>query len=146
MSDEINHKRGRPKGSGRDRGHVLHKMNKMEVEAFLRDSAKLIFRQHLSYSQYIEYCRKQQISKEMANGYWNRVWKEVKERFRHERDKLVDKHLISYWEIYDNAVRDGDWTNARQTLDAIAKLQGLNEPEKLDLNNTTTIQFKFGDE
>lgn len=74
------------------------------------------------------------------------MWTEVKERFRHDRDKLVDKHLISYWDIYNNAVNVGDWSNARQTLDAIAKLQGLNEPDKLDLNSNTTIEFKFGDE
>lgn len=142
----MNHQPGRPKGSGRTKGHLLHKMSKAEVEAFLRDSAKLIFKQHLSYKQYIEYCRKQAISKEMANVYWTRVWNEVKERFRHDRDKLVDKHLISYWEIYNNAVTEGDWSNARQTLDAIARLQGLNEPDKMDLNNNTTIEFNFGDE
>ena len=146
MSDEINRKPGRPKGAGRDNGYALHKMSKPEVEAFLRDSTKLVFKQHYSYKQYVEYCRRQQISESMAAVYWKRVWTEVKERFRHEKDKLIDKHLVSYWEIYDKAVKEGDLSNARQTLDAIAKLQGLNEPDKLDLNNTTTIEFKFGDE
>jgi leucyl aminopeptidase (aminopeptidase T) len=146
MDDQINNKPGRPSGSGRDRGHKLHKMNKAEVESFHKESTKMVFKNHFSYNQYIEYCRRQQISKEQANVYWNRVWNEVKERFRHDRDKLVDKHLISYWDIYNNAVREGDWSNARQTLDAIAKLQGLNEPDKLDLNSSTTIEFKFGDE
>lgn len=144
--DEINRKQGRPLGAGRDNGYALHKMSKTEVEAFLRDSTKKIFREHLSYKQYIEWCRRQQISASMAVIYWNRVWGQVKERFTHDKDMLIDKHLKSYWEIYDTAVREGDLTNARQTLDAIGKLQGLNEPDKLDLNNTTTIEFKFGDE
>jgi len=149
MSEEINEINkipGRPKGSGRQNGFKLHKMTKTEVEVFLRESTKMILNKHLSYKQYIEYCRRQGISKEMGNVYWNRVWEQVKERFRHDRNKLVDKHLLQYWTIYQQAMEEGDYTNARQTLDAIAKLQGLNEPDKLDLNNTTTIEFKFGDE
>jgi hypothetical protein len=146
QDDNINRKQGRPKGSGRSNGFKLEKMNKVEVEAFLKESTRKILKEHLSYTQYLEYCRKNQISTPMGNKYWNRVWAQVKERFQHDRDKLIDKHLNSYWDIYDTAVREGDLTNARQTLDAIGKLQGLNEPDKLDLNNTTTIEFKFGDE
>jgi len=137
---------GRPKGSGKDNGFKLSKMTNAEVEVFLRESSKIIFNKHLSFTEYIEWCRKQDISREQAIQYWKRVWDSVKERFRMDRDKLIDKHLQSYWDIHGQAMMNGDLTNARQTLDAIAKLMGLNEPEKIDMKSSTTIEFKFGDE
>lgn len=137
---------GRPKGSGKENGFMLSKMSKAEVEVFLRESSKIIFNKHLSFTEYIEWCRKQDISREQAIQYWKRVWDSVKERFRMDRDKLIDKHLQSYWDIHGQAMMNGDLTNARQTLDAIAKLMGLNEPEKIDMKSSTTIEFKFGDE
>lgn len=137
---------GRPKGSGKDNGYKLSKMTNAEVEVFLRESSKIIFNKHLSFTEYIEWCRKQQISKEQAVQYWKRVWNSVKEKFRLDRDKLIDKHLQSYWDIHGQAMMNGDLTNARQTLDAIGKLMGLNEPEKIDMKSSTTIEFKFGDE
>jgi hypothetical protein len=137
---------GRPKGANKETGFLMKKMTKVEVEQFLKDSTKLVINQHYSWSEYIDWCRNQGISKEQAGVYWKRVWEMVKERFRLQKDKLVDKHLQSYWEIHAEAMESGDLSNARQTLDAIAKLQGLNEPDKIDIKGSTTIQFKFGDE
>ena len=142
--DDINRKKGRPKGSGRDNGYKLHKMTKAEVEVFIRESTKIIFTKHLSYNEYMEWCRKQGVSIEMGNVYWKRVWNNVKEKFRHERDKLIDKHLVSYWDLYDRAINEGDLTNARQTLDALSKLMGLNEPDKIDNKSEVKISFNFG--
>lgn len=138
---------GRPKGSGKQNGFKLSKMTYVEVQEFIKLSTKKIMTEHLSYTQYINWCRDEHnISASQANEYWNRVWKEVKEKFQLERDKLIDKHLKSYWDIHQKALNTGDLSNARQVLDAIGKLQGLNEPEKIDLKGTTTIEFKFGDE
>ena len=142
----MNNKPGRPKGSGRQNGFQLSKMNSAEVEAFLKESAKKIFTEHLSNGEYINWCREREISRSQAMEYWNRIWKQVKEKFQLERDKLIDKHLQAYWEIHSKAMSTGDFSNARQTLDAIAKLMGLNEPDKLDMTSQNTIEFKFGDE
>jgi hypothetical protein len=137
---------GRPKGADKENGFKMKKMSKVEVEHFIRESTKLIFNQHFSFTEYIEWCRDKGLSREQSIVYWKRVWENVKERFRLEKDKLVDKHLQSYWTIHAEAMNSGDLSNARQTLDAIAKLQGLNEPDKIDIKGTTTIEFKFGDE
>jgi hypothetical protein len=74
------------------------------------------------------------------------VWEDVNRKFRGERDKLIDKHLLHYWDIYNQAKNEKDLSNARQVLDAIGKLMGLNEAEKIDMKTQTTIEFKFGDE
>lgn len=137
---------GRPKGADKENGFKMKKMTKVEVEHFIKESTKLVINKHYSFTEYVDWCRDQGISREQSIVYWKRVWDGVKERFRLEKDKLVDKHLQSYWDIHAEALETGDLSNARQTLDAIAKLQGLNEPDKIDIKGSTTIQFKFGDE
>lgn len=137
---------GRPKGADKENGFKMKKMTKVEVEHFIKESTKLVINKHYSFTEYVDWCRDQGISREQSIVYWKRVWDSVKERFRLEKDKLVDKHLQSYWDIHAEAMESGDLSNARQTLDAIAKLQGLNEPDKIDIKGSTTIQFKFGDE
>ena len=146
MSDEINNKPGRPKGSTREDGFMSSKMTKAEVEDFLSHSTRIIFEQHLSWTEYVRWARKQGISKAQANVYWKRVWKRVREKYKLEKDNLISKHLLKYWNIHDKAMTNNDLNTARQALNDISKLLGLNEPEKLDVNNSGTIQFKFGDE
>jgi len=136
----------RKAGPGRPRGMKNTKMNRAEVEAFLKESTKVIFNEHLSHSQYMKWCEKQSISRSQGTKYWNRVWDMVNAKFRMEREKLIDKHLLHYWDLYNQARNEQDLSNARQVLDAIAKLMGLNEPEKVDMKSQTTIEFKFGDE
>lgn len=136
----------RKAGPGRPRGVKYTKMSNAEVQVFLKESMKVIFNEHMSHTKYIEWCKKQSISRKQANQYWVRIWDEVGEKFRHERDKLVNKHLLHYWDLYDAARNEKDLSNARQVLDAIAKLMGLNEPDKVDMKNQSVIEFKFGDE
>ncbi len=139
-------KKGRPKGSGKENGYKLSKMTNAEVEHFIAQTTELIFTKHLSYNEYIEWCRKQQISKQQANEYWVRVWQEVKEKFKLQKDELITKHLKAYWDIHSRALTSNDLSNARQVLNDIAKLTGINEPDKLDIKGENIITFKFGDE
>ena len=102
--------------------------------------------EHLSYNEYKNWCRKNDLSPSRANEYWKRSWETIREKYELDRNKQITKHLKKYWDLYDTSIQKGDITNARQTLDAIAKLMGLNEPDKLDMNATGEINFKFGDE
>lgn len=137
---------GRPVGSTRKNGFLMNKMSGVEVEEFIKESTKLIFDKHLSWTEYIEWARKQGVSRAQANEYWKRVWNLVKERFKLEKDELINKHLLKYWNIHDKAVENKDYNTARQALNDIAKLLGMNEPTKMDVNQTGIIEFKWGDD
>jgi hypothetical protein len=67
----------------------------------------------------------------------------VKKKFDLERDKLISKHIQKYWEIHDNAMESGDLSNARQVLNDIAKLLGMNEPDKVSVSGQS-IKLNFG--
>lgn len=137
---------GRPRASYKKDGYVAKKMNKAEVEAFITESMNKIFNEHLSYTEYIEWCGEKELSVKQASEYWKRVWLLVKEKFQLEKNELITKHLKKYWDIHDRAMNQGDLSNARQVLNDISKLMGLNEPEKVEMDTSIKIKFNFGDE
>jgi hypothetical protein len=139
MEDKKQPQRGRPPGSFKP------KMNEAETRRFINDSMSRIFDTHMSWNEYIQFCYEHGLSKSQGNEYWIRVWSMVKEKFELEKDKLITKHIQKYWHIYDTAVKNGDINTARQTLNDLAKLLGLNEPDKVEVSHNQIIEFKFGE-
>ena len=133
-------RRGRPKGS------LNKKMSAAEVEVFIKQSIKKIMQEHMSWKEYVKWCKSNGLSETRANEYWKRSWTTIREKYEVDKTQQISKHLLNYWKIYDEAMFKGDLTNARQTLDGIAKLMGLNEPDRLDMTATGEIKFMFGDE
>ena len=134
-------RRGRPKGS------TKNKMTTVEVEQFITESVSMIMHNHMSFKEYVDYCkREKKISENQANVYWKRVFEIIKEKYSLDRDKEIDKHLYHLWDIYGQAIDKGDYNTSRQILSDISKLKGLNEPDKVDMKSETEIIFKFGNE
>lgn len=131
------------RGVGRPLGSFKKRMNPVEIEQFMLDSINIILDQHMSYTDYIEYCKEKGMSKNQGNKYWMDAWKHVRERFQLDKDMLVTKHLKKYWDIHDNSIKNKDYNTARQSLNDIAKMLGLNEAEKVQVEGTS-IKFKFG--
>lgn len=133
-------KRGRPVGA------TTRRLTKIEMETFIKESVKRIMGEHLSWTEYTRWCMRNSFSEVRCNEYWKKSWESIREKYEVEKDKQVTKHLHKLWELYDTAIRNNDLTNARQCLNDIAKLMGLNEAEKINLHQTGEINFKFGDE
>jgi hypothetical protein len=133
------------RGRGRPVGSTRVKLNKVEVEDFLTQSLHEILDNHLSYTQYVEWCKKvNNLSQVQANEYWLRVWTMLNEKYQLERDQLINKHLQKYWSLYDLALANDDISNARQVLNDISKLLGMNEPERINTETELKIRFRFG--
>ena len=137
---ESGQKAGRPMGSKTTR------KTKQEVEEFITDSTKKILNEHMSWTEYTKWCKKQGLGHKRCNHYWKICWGRVREKFDLEREKHIDKHLTHYWELYDKSLEKDDLSNSRQVLGDIVKLMGLAEPDKRELNTKGEITFKFGDE
>jgi hypothetical protein len=119
-------------------------MNTMERRTFINLSIKEIIDNHLSYAEYVEFCRGKELSRTQANEYWLACWNVIRKKFELEKDKLILKHTQKYWDIYQQALDNRDFTNARQSLNDLAKLQGLNEPDKIEVRGTS-IKLNFGE-
>tara|TARA_R110000822_G_scaffold95196_7_gene217853 strand:+ start:1056 stop:1478 length:423 start_codon:yes stop_codon:yes gene_type:complete len=135
---EEKRKPGRPMGATGK--HT--KMNRAEQLQFEKESIKVIMDNHLSWKEYIRWCKEYDISQDRGNFYWNKSWKTIREKYELDRVKQISKHLMKYWRLHDGAITRGDLNTARQTLNDIAKLMGLNEPDKVE--NNDTISFNFG--
>jgi hypothetical protein len=134
-----------PKPPGRPKGSRKKKLTEVERKDFMNESIRKILENHMSYGEYVMFCRdKHDMSKSQANEYWTRIWGLLKKKFDLEKDKLIVKHTQKYWEIYQQALVQGDLTNARQSLNDLAKLQGLNEAEKVHITGTS-IKLNFGE-
>lgn len=136
--EEPQKKLGRPVGSHKKR------MTKCEQQGFVNDSIKIILDRHMSYTDYVSFCKQKGLSAPQANEYWLKVWSLIKKKFELEKDKLILKHLQKYWDIYEQAREVGDLGNARQVLNDIVKLQGLAEPTQINVTGTT-IKLNFGE-
>lgn len=134
-----------PRKRGRPPGTYIPKMTEQEKREFIRESMRLILKHHLSYSEYVKWAKgERNFSKSVANEYWVKIWGLLKKKFELEKDKLILKHTQKYWEVYQSALDNGDLTNARNALNDLAKLQGLNEPDKVHITGTQ-IKLNFGE-
>jgi len=132
-------KPGRPIGSSRK------KLNNIEVEDLLKKALDEILQKHLSYTQFTSWLLEEYgLSQQQANEYWLRTWTTLNEKFRMEKDQMINKHLAHYWLLYDASFTKQDFSNARQVLNDISKLLGMSEPDKLDIKQELKIKFKFG--
>lgn len=138
----------KPKGrAGRPKGTTKNKMTKSEQIKFLKDSQKLILNKHYSHTQYCEYCQTEyKLSRQMANTYWKQVWEDIRDKYTQETDKLVSKHIHRLWELYDLSIENQDYNVARQVINDIGKLMGIDTPDKLQIEQDLNINFKFGGE
>lgn len=134
-----------PRPAGRPKGSFAKRMTDVEKRTFINNAAREILENHLSYSEFVKWAKDTaNMSKSQANEYWGKVWVLLKKKFELEKDKLVLKHTQKYWDIYEQALIQGDLTNARNSLNDLAKLQGLNEPDKVHITGTS-IKLNFGE-
>ena len=132
------------KPAGRPKGTFRPKMTKIERIAFIKESVIKVLEEHLSYTEYINWCfETKNVSKTQANEYWLSTWSTIRKKFNLDKDKLVMKHIHQYWRIHSQALEQRDLTNARQVLNDLAKMLGLNEPDKVEVRGTQ-IKLNFG--
>lgn len=64
---------------------------------------------------------------------------ELAENREAQRNLMYDRYLS----IFEDSINNSDRTNARQTLDSLTKLMGLNEPERININQDVVVQIDF---
>jgi hypothetical protein len=110
----------------------------------LKTAISLILDQHYSQTEVFNYMVKTyDISRQDASRYWKKAWTLIRDKFAHSKDEMIKKHMIKLWNIHDDALSSKDYTNARNALNDIAKLVGLNSPDKIE-HTHQTIKLNFG--
>lgn len=60
------------------------------------------------------------------------------------REELKMTMFNRYLSVYQSSIENMDRANAIKALDSISKLSGINDPEKIDINQDLTITIDFG--
>lgn len=133
--------KGRPKLPEGTKGERKPLVLQTEI---LKETIRLSLDLHYSQNEVFNYLvKKYDIKRVDASRYWRKSWDLIQDKFKQSKDELVKKHLIKLWNIHDLAIENNDYTNARNALNDISKLIGLNSPDKLDVTHHA-IKLNFG--
>lgn len=94
---------------------------------------------------------KKKLSPLSAREYYKRAIARLKENAALKEDEFIAILVSRYETIFEDCMKANDRQNARQTLDSLAKLLGLNKSDKkqIEVNKTDdkiTISFGFSKE
>lgn len=72
-------------------------------------------------------------------GYWNDMILLFAEEFEKNKEDLKSKFIARYLYLYEMNITKGKFKEAKEVLDSIAKMTGVNEPDevKIDFENFT---------
>ena len=124
----------------------MAKADNIEMEKRMADCIEVVINEGMQRKDFVQYCSDNwQISERHADTYWKRVWTFVAEKYSQENHKIVDEHVRQLWRLYNLCVKKKDYQTARGILQDLAKLKGINEPEKKDItSNGESIKIIIG--
>ena len=76
--------------------------------------------------------------------YWNDMIAKFGEEFEANREQLKSKFISRYLFLYEKMIEKNDLKGAREVLDSLKRMTGMDDPSKLDLNMSGDIQIDFG--
>lgn len=76
--------------------------------------------------------------------YWNCMLDKFAEEFEDHKEKLKDKFIARYMYLYEKAVEEKKYKEAREVLDSLKKMTGMDEPIEADININGGFVIDFG--
>lgn len=123
------------------------KSTKLEHEKRINECIDKIITDHLNYTMFLEwFMETYDMSKHNGWKYWKKCWDIIKSRFALEADQLINKQLYQLYELYKEAKEVGDFGTSRKILEDVRKIQGIDEPMKINVKHEGEIKIQFGDE
>jgi hypothetical protein len=125
----------------------FRKSTKLELEKRLSASVEKIIKDHLNYTMFVDwFIEEYDMSKHNAYKEWVKCWNIIKSRFALETDQLINKQIYELYDLYKETRETGDFGTSRKLLEDIRKIQGIEQPEKLNIKHEGIIKVSFGDE
>jgi hypothetical protein len=117
-----------------------------ESENRVNRAIDFLLNENMSRGEWVIYCKKEyNIESRQSDVYWKKAKDHIKDKFTKEREALAESHHARLFALYVKALKDGDMEIARKVLADIAKLTGVNEPDKKDVTSEgERIQINIG--
>lgn len=124
------------------------KHTKAQVEQIVQEGIYHILYSHMTHAEFGKWIKKEHnISQHQY--YWEKCWKAITDRFSHERDEMVKKHLHLLFNLHSRCITAEDRSTERQVLQDIAKVMGIQEGQKLTVtqeDGKVEIHLDLGDD
>lgn len=80
--------------------------------------------------------------------YWNDMMNKFAEEFEENKKQLKSKFISRYLFLYEKFIEKKDFKGAREVLDSLKKMTGMDEPleANIDLSGELIVDFGLGDE
>jgi len=112
------------------------KTNTVVQEEQLNIAFELIVYKRLSYVEFKEiYSKEMGISQRQAENVWSKVKTILKERYKDERDEILETQLNRMYNLLNRCREAGNRRVEAEILRDINKLYGLDAPQKLDITS-----------
>lgn len=81
-------------------------------------------------------------------SYWNDMMVKFAEEFEENRQQLKSKFISRYLFLYEKLIEKNDFKGAKDVLDSLKKMTGMDEPfeANIDLSGELIVDFGLGDE
>jgi hypothetical protein len=81
-------------------------------------------------------------------SYWNDMMDKFAEEFEENKKQLKSKFISRYLFLYEKMIEKNDLKGAREVLDSLKKMTGMDEPieANIDLSGELIVDFGLGDE
>jgi hypothetical protein len=112
------------------------KTNTVVQEEQLNTAFELIVYKRLSYVEFKEiYSKEMGISQRQAENVWAKVKTILKERYKDERDEILETQLNRMYDLLNRCREAGNRRVEAEILRDINKLYGLDAPQKIDITS-----------
>lgn len=80
--------------------------------------------------------------------YWNNMIDKFAEEFEENKKQLKSKFISRYLFLYEKFVEEKNYKGAREVLDSLKKMTGMDEPieANIDLSGELTVDFGLDNE
>ena len=117
-----------------------------ESEKRVNKAVELLLEDNTSRAEWVIYCKDNyNIESRQSDKYWARAKEIIKEKYSKDRDAIFESHHARLFALYKKALKDDEKEVARKALADMAKLTGVNEPDKKDVTSEgERIQINIG--
>lgn len=107
-----------------------------ESEKRVNKAVELLLEDNTSRAEWVIYCKDNyNIESRQSDKYWARAKEIIKEKYSKDRDAIFESHHARLFALYKKALKDDEKEVARKALADMAKLTGVNEPDRKDLTS-----------
>jgi hypothetical protein len=120
---------------------------KVEQVKRLNECVEKIINDNINYNMFVDwYTDHYDMSKHNAYKDWVKCWNIIKSRFALQTDQLINKQIYQLYDLFKEAREVGDFGTSRKILEDVRKIQGIEQPDKINIKHEGTINITFGDE